>query len=131
VSKTFVSFLPAVTVALKVASEKALYAAANEGRTQVLKNLTGSRSGIRYKVPGTNVMYTASAPGEYPASATGLLRSTIQMKVKGDAGYIGSDSDHAVPLEKKPASKGGREWLRPSLQQAKPRMLQKIMQRWM
>jgi len=131
VPKQFVSFLPAVTAALKVASEKALYAAANEGRTQVLKNLTGSRSGIRYKVPGTNVMYTASAPGEYPASATGLLRSTIQMKVKGDEGYIGSDSDHAVPLEKKPASKGGREWLRPSLQQAKPKMLQKIMKRWM
>jgi len=131
VSKQFVSFLPAVTAALKVASEKALYAAANEGRTQVLKNLTGSRSGIRYKVPGTNVMYTASAPGEYPASATGRLRSSVGVKVKGTEGYIGTDIEYGLCLEKKPASKGGREWLRPSLQQAKPKMLQKIMKRWM
>ena len=129
--KQFVSFLPAVTVALKAASEKALYAAANEGRTQTVKNLAGSRSGTTYKVPGTNVTYTASAPGEYPASATGRLRSSVRVLVKGDTGYIGTDVEYGLALEKKPSSKGGREWLRPSLNQAKPEMLKKIMQRWM
>lgn len=129
--KTFVSFLPAVTVALKVASEKALYAAANEGRTQTLKNLTGARKGITYKVPGTNVTYTASAPGEYPASATGRLRSSVRVAVKGDEGYIGTDVEYGLCLEKKSSSKGGREWLRPSLEQARPAMLKKIMARWM
>ena len=128
--KQFVSFLPAVTVALKVASEKALYAAANEGRSQVLSNLTGSRSGTTYKVPGTSVTYTASAPGEYPASATGRLRSSVRVLVKGDEGYIGTDVEYGLALEKKSPARGGREWLRPSLQQAKPKMLQKIMQRW-
>lgn len=129
--KTFVSFLPAVTVALGAAAAKRLYAAANEGRTQVLKNLTGSRSGIRYKVPGTSVTYTASAPGEYPASATGRLRSSVSVKVKGMTGYIGTDVEYGLALEKKDPHKGGREWLRPSLQQAKPKMIQKIMERWM
>ena len=129
-SNTFVSFMPAVAVALDIAERKAISAACDVGRNQVVKNISGSRSGIRYKVPGTSVMYTASAPGEYPAVQLGDLKGSVRFVIKGGDGYIGSDSDHALPLEKKPPSKGGREWLRPSLNQAKPGMLVKINQRW-
>ena len=130
-SKVFVSYLPAVTAAIKEAADKALFAAANEGRTQVVKNLSGARHGRKYKVPGTNVTYTASAPGEYPATATGRLRSSVTVKVKGDTGYVGTNVEYGLALEKKPASKGGREWLRPSLEQAKPAMLDKLRKRWL
>lgn len=130
--ETFVSFLPVVVGTLVTVQAKRLYAAANAGKTQVVKNLTGTRSGIRYRVPGhAGTWYTASAPGEYPASASGALRSEIQIAIKGDDGYIGSTKEYSIALEKKDPMKGGREWLRPSLEQARPEMLKKIMERWM
>jgi len=128
-----VSFLPVVVSTLVTVQDKRLYAAANAGKTQVVENLKGARTGIRYRVPGhSGTWYTASAPGEYPAAPSGTLRSTsIHVAIKGDTGYVGSTSEYALPLEKKPSTKGGREWLRPSLEQAKPEMLKKIMERWM
>lgn len=126
----FVSYLPVVTVAITAASKKALIAAADVGRNQVIKNLTGSRSGIRYKVPGTQVYYTASAPGEYPASRLGDLLGSVERKVVGGDVQIGTAKAHGLILEKKDPSKGGREWLRPSLNQAKPAMLAKLAERW-
>lgn len=129
-SKVFISYLPAVMVAVEVASRKALNAACNEGRNRVVKNISGSRSGRRYKVPRINVWYTASAPGEYPAVRLGDLKGSIRAVVKGDTGYIGSDKEYALPLEKKAPSKGGRPWLKPSLDQARPAMLLELAKRW-
>lgn len=126
----FQSFLPVVEVAIETASVKAIWAAANEGRTQTVKNLTGARHGRRYRVPGTGVYYTASAPGEFPAVRTGALRGSVRALVQGGVGYVGTDLEYGLDLEKKPPSRGGREWLRPSLEKAKPAMLAKIRQRW-
>lgn len=52
--------------------------AANELRNSALLVLRGQRSGRRYRVPGKKVYYTASAPGEPPASRTGLFRISWQ-----------------------------------------------------
>jgi len=130
-NKTFVSNLPLATAAISAACDKALLAAAYAGRDQVVKNLTGSRSGKRYRVPGEQTYYTASAPGEYPAVPTGDLRGSYRaLLVKPGEAQVGSDEDHALPLEKKPPSQGGREHLKPSLEQAKPRMLAELAKRW-
>jgi len=130
VPKLFVSNLPAVTILIEGASQKALIAAADVGRNQTLKNLAGGRSGHTYKVPGTQVMYTASAPGEYPAVATGQLRGGVDRKVLSGEVQVGTTDEHGLYLEKKGPSKGGRPWLKPSLDQARPAMLAKLAQRW-
>ncbi len=50
-------------------------------RGEIQKTLTGDRSGRVYRVPGTQTFYTASAPGEAPASRTGTLRNAISFRV--------------------------------------------------
>ena len=52
------------------------YRAANELRNSALDVLRGQRSGRSYRVPGTKVYYTASAPGEPPAMRTGTFRNS-------------------------------------------------------
>jgi len=128
--KMFISNLPAVTIAVNAASLKALIAAADEGRNQTVQNLSGARSGVQYRVPGTQRYYTASAPGEYPAVRLGDLKGSIDRKVVKDEVQVGTTKEHGLILEKKDPSKGGREWLRPSLEQAKPAMLVKLAKRW-
>jgi len=129
-SKMFVSNLPAVTIAVNAASMKALIAAADVGRNQTVTNISGSRSGRTYRVPGTGVTYTASAPGEFPAVATGNLKGSIQRKVVKDEVQVGTAVEYGLMLEKKPRNKGGRPWLKRSLDQAKPAMLAKLAERW-
>ena len=130
-SKLFVSNLPAVTIAIAGASQKALIAAADVGRNKTIKNISGGRSGRTYKVPGTSRTYTASAPGEFPAIATGNLRGRIERKVvKSDEVQVGTAVESGLFLEKKPPSRGGRPWLKRSLDEAKPAMLAKLAQRW-
>ena len=72
------------------------YDVANELRNSALEVLRGSRSGRRYKVPGTfrrqrdkadgkmknGRYYTASAPGEPPAMRTGNFRNSWQPTVR-------------------------------------------------
>lgn len=62
--------------------------AVNAVRNEVLVTLAGSRSGRRYRVPETKVFYTASAPGEAPASATAELRQSISTEVEGGGKII-------------------------------------------
>ena len=131
VSKMFVSYLPAVTVAIGVASAKALRAAADVGRNKVVTNLSGTRSGHVYKVPDSkNTYYTASAPGEFPAIPTGRLKGSVRILPSGGDLLIGTDLEYGLALEKKPGNKGGRPWLKRSLDQAKPAMLIEANKRW-
>ena len=127
----FVSYMPAVTIAIGAARAKALHAAADVGRNKTVENISGSRSGRTYRVPGTSVMYTASAPGEFPAIATGGLKGSVRILPKGGDLLIGTDLNYGLALEKKPANKGGRPWLKPSLDQAKPAMLVEVNKRWL
>ena len=129
--KAFVSFLPAVVAKIEVASKARLRQAADVGRNQTVKNLSGSRSGIRYKVPGTNQYYTASAPGEYPAVATGNLRGSVRIAPAKDGYLVGTEVEYGLYLEKKPPMEGGREWLRPSLEKARPAMLAELARPWL
>lgn len=72
------------------------YRASNELRNSALVVLSGTRSGKRYKVPGTyqrqrdkvsgkmrnGVYYTASAPSEAPALRTGVFRLSWGQQVR-------------------------------------------------
>ena len=132
-NKAFVSNLPLAMAAITAASKKALWAAANAGRNQVLQNFRGARSGKKYKVPGTSRYYTASAAGEYPAASgvrTGHLQEMLHIQDKGGDVQVGTSVEYGLALEKKPPSEGGREWLRPSLEQARPKMLAELAKRW-
>jgi hypothetical protein len=157
VSQVFVSNLPMVMVAVEAAGRKALSAACDVGRNQVVKNLQNipPRTGEVYRLPRTvkgprgsrasylagkaagkipggvlHKYYTASAAGEYPAWRFGYLAGNIYSKIVGGTGYVGTNVEYALPLEKKPPSKGGREFMRPSLNQAKPGMLVQLGKRW-
>ena len=50
--------------------------AATQLRNTALEVLAGSRSGRKYRVPGTKKYYTASAPGQPPAVRTGSFRNS-------------------------------------------------------
>lgn len=84
-------------------------------RNQVVKNLTGKRSGRKYRVPGTKREYTASAPGEYPAVMTGQLRASIKFLVQMAPGnvfaIVGSNVLHGIYLEGSQEAPGIRPWL--------------------
>jgi len=112
--KMFISNLPAVVVAVEIGSAGGVQKAAYHVRNATVKALTGRRSGFTYRVPGTGTTYTASAPGEYPATATGLLRSNFRVKRIGPCSYaMGTDVEYAPPLED--AEGTGRSGARPFL----------------
>ena len=136
-SKTmaFVSMLPVALAKIDAAEVARLKQAANAARNITVKNLSGSRSGIQYRVPGTKRMYTASAPGEYPATRLGELKGSVHWKLRGNAltghdAILGTPLEYGAHLEKKHPMHGGREWLRPSLEQARPTVKTILGARW-
>jgi len=108
--------------------------ACNEVRNQIVQNLSGARSGKDYIVPGTSRHYTASAPGEYPATRLGDLKGSIKTDILGRGmsvlGVVGTPLEYGLFLEKKPGSEGGREWLRPSMTQAQPEIKKILSEKW-
>lgn len=77
-------------------------AAANHLVRAIKKKLKGPRSGREYLVPGgKSATYTASAPGEAPAVATGdLLRSYQAVKKPGSGAWlVGTPLKYARYLE--------------------------------
>lgn len=66
----------------------------------IQQELTGSKSGRVYLVPGSKRKYTASAPGESPARRTGRLAQAMKYKVIEEEGIVGVDSSTA-PAGKK------------------------------
>ena len=135
-SKIFISYLPAVLAKVDSTELVKLKQAGNKARNIAVTNLRNDppRTGHRYKKPGTNVYYTASAPGEYPARRFGDLAKNVRYKIRGGAlgrdAILGTDQEHGVWLEKKPESQGGREWLRPSLEEARPFVKEIFGSRW-
>ena len=103
-------------------------------RTQVLETLSGSRSGRTYNVPGTRRKYTASAPGQPPATATAELRQSIKASVKGEGkeviGTVGTDKKQGLMTEFGTRNMAARPWLRVSLEKTLPKLRGIWRKRW-
>lgn len=104
-----------VTKAMDDAASKRMLEAVNEVRNTVLDTLSGPRTGRTYYVPGTKRKYTASSPGEPPATATAQLRQNIKVKVEGDGrkvvGYVGTDKIQGLMTEIGTIHMAPRPWL--------------------
>lgn len=115
----------------------AVFKACYELRDEWAEVLTGSRSGRRYKVPGTGTKgvrgsgtyYTASAPGEAPASRSGAagLRGRIgimpRVTPRNVQCRVGTDLEYALYLEYGTRTMEPRSHLGRAYRKAKPRIL--------
>lgn len=97
---------------------QAVFAASLHMQGKIQETLAGQRSGRPYRVPGTKVTYTASAPGEAPAVRLGDLRRSINYKIEQEAdeviGRIGSELDYGLYLERGTLNIAPRPWLAPT-----------------
>ena len=103
-------------------AEERMLEAVDEVRNATLETLSGSRSGRIYKVPGTGVYYTASAPGEPPAVQLGDLRKSVKGGIEKEGkdviGFVGSELPKASMLEMGTSKMLPRPWLRPSFEKS-------------
>jgi len=101
---------------------KRMLQAVNEVRNTTLETLSGNRTGRTYRVPGTQRFYTASAPGEAPASATGELRQSVSTAVEGEGrtvvGYVGTNKIQGKMTEYGTRNMAPRPWLRVSFEKS-------------
>lgn len=115
--------------AFEEGTEENLLAAAMAWHGGIQKELTGSRSGRVYRVPGTKRKYTASAPGQAPARRTGRLAQAMKFQVKDNEGLVGIDAsyskvgktrvrvaDYATMLEKGTSKMKARPYIEPAYQ---------------
>lgn len=126
-------------------SQANLKAAAIVWHGSIIKTLQGQRSGYTYPVPGTGRVvnaektlpngrtfyfrklegaryYTASAPGEAPASRTGDLRTSYRFQVKDNYAEVGSPLDYALWLEKGTSEMAPRPHIWPAFEAVKTRI---------
>jgi len=117
-----------------VAAQRMLEAV-NVVRNTTLETLSGPRSGRTYKVPGTQRTYTASAPGEAPATATASLRQSVKGTVETEGktviGKVGTDKEHGKELEFGTTHMAPRPWLRPSFEASLDKIKSIFGKRWL
>ena len=132
--KAFESNFKNVSRRIKATAEKRVFAMANEHRNELVKTLSGGRSGHVYRIPGTGKTYTASAPGESPASPTGRLRTSFQITTRrtrqGPEARIGSRLPYALELERGNSRVRPRPYFVKSFKKARPKMLKIIERKW-
>jgi len=113
---------------------KKMFEAATEVRNTVLQTLSGARSGRTYRVPGTQRNYTASAPGQAPATVTSELRQSIQASVEGKGrsvlGKVKATARHALPLEFGTRRMAARPFLKPSFEKSLDAIRRILTRKW-
>lgn len=82
----------------------------------------GPKSGRIYQKYNPRRTHRASAPGQYPATDTGRLASSIAVEPPSNrenpVARVGTAVRYGLYLEKKAGSRGGRPWLGRSLSAA-------------
>ena len=115
-----------VVNAMEDAAGQRMLEAVNEVRNTVLETLSGSRSGRIYYVPGTKRKYTASSPGQPPATATAQLRQNIKTSVESEngmlVGSVGTDKIQGLMTEIGTVNMAPRPWLGISFKKALPKV---------
>jgi len=105
-------------------------------RNRTVENLSHEHLyGRVYNVPGFKRKYTASSPGEYPATATGTLKKTIRWKVENEGtelvGKVGSEQEYAPALEYGTSKMKPRTFLRPSFEQCRDKIREIFTREWL
>lgn len=94
--RTTVKFnhIPAIQAALKPALGAAVKKTAHDVEAAVKAEMRAPKSGRRYRG------HQASAPGEAPAVDTGQYINSIQVSMPSElTAMVGTNVDHALPLE--------------------------------
>lgn len=116
-------------------ASKRMLEAVQAVRTQTLETLSGNRSGRTYRVPGTSRYYTASAPGQPPAQATGQLRQSVKTAIEGEGrkiiGMVGTDLPYGKMLEFGTRKMAARPWLRPSWEKSLDKIKSILSRKWL
>ncbi len=114
--------------------------AVNEVRNVTLETLSGQRTGQVYRLPGSGSFYTASAPGEAPATRLGDLKKSIHAVVEDEdgsvVGYVGipkgeKADEYGPALEYGTSKIAARPWLRPSFEKSEEKVQQIFGEDWM
>lgn len=115
-----------VSKAMMKEARTRVYAASEYFRDALVKKLSGSRSGRSYRVPGTSTTYTASAPGQPPAVATGRLRQSVKTEIDEGKDYVesrtGTDLDYGRYLETGTRHMRPRPWLKPTFDEEESKL---------
>ena len=124
-----------VVRAIESTATKRVLEAVTAVRGQTLETLSGSRSGRTYRVPGSRRTYTASAPGQPPASRLGELRQSVKTALKTEGrkiiGMVGTDKEYGKILEFGSRFMAARPWLRPSFDKALPKVKAILSRKWL
>jgi|SRR5690625_705419 len=105
VSVQYTSEIPEFIQKLEFDRQRRLFAAGNIVRNHLLEvKLVGERTGRTYRIPNTGIVWTASRPGEPPATRLGDLRRSYQVYPRTrntikDHVMVGSRLDYAYELE--------------------------------
>lgn len=101
--------------------EETLFDIATDTQAEAVKGINGPpKSGRVYQKSNPNRTHTASAPGQYPASDTGRLASSVRMLPDGPVAYVvGTNVAYGPMLEFGTSRMGARPWLLPSFEKAK------------
>ena len=130
VKSEYISNVDEIVKNIDKAKYEKLLAASEFARNRLIEKLSGNRSGRTYLVPGTSTTYTASAPGEAPASRTGQLRGSIEYEITTDNAYIGTPLQYGAFLELGTNKAAPRPWLKPTLSENQKAIQDIIGSRW-
>ena len=126
--------LTTINQLLDQTAPKRMLEAANEVRNTVLTTLSGSRSGRTYRVPGTSKTYTASSPGQPPATATSDLRQSVKASTEGNGrsvvGKVKAEAKHALPLEFGTRNMAARPFMKPSFDKSLDAIKNILSRKW-
>lgn len=126
--------IPEFKAKFSQATKENLLEATMEWHAAVVEDeLTGSRSGRIYRIPGTSRKYQASAPGEAPASRTGVLRAGYRFRIvtrKGNyTGEVGSPEQYALWLEIGTSKTAPRKHLLPAFERRREAIIAALSRR--
>lgn len=91
-------------------------------RTHAIKSIQrGTKSGIVYEKTSPKRTHKASAPGEAPATDTGLLANSIQADIEGRQATVFTNTEYAPWLEFGTQSIEPRPFMFPAMEQERPK----------
>jgi phage gpG-like protein len=115
-----ISKLQQVGLASEDIIAEVLFDVATETQSLAVAGIMSGGGGKTYEKYNPRRTHTASAPGQYPASDTGRLASSVRTDVVGPTAYVvGTNVEYGPMLEFGTSRMAARPWLLPSFERAK------------